>query len=201
MSVETIDVHENNPETKRKVLSFLFVDHSQRKQAEITRQIAESNADTILLELVGSPQETRDRVESAVNAAISAKNLNDRIAYANGLSQGMRDLIWALAGSGKQIHFIDVAENTPEYQLIRRARSAREDNNYEQLFAESVAAREAVVEAQINGWREAVPDSNILVVMGAMHGRITDRFSGIGDVTYSEADLKEKAQQRLSITQ
>ncbi len=180
-------------------LHFLLVDHSPEHTADITRQIAQSDADIVLQELVGSPQDVRDAVEAKINAGIQASTVFKRGAAAQGLPQDLRDLIWALAGSGKEFHFIDVASDSPEYQLATKARQTRmvEPEQYEECFAQSIAARENVVAAQISYHKERNAGKKILVVAGAIHNGLAHRFEG-SEISYMEPRLQTKVEARLA---
>lgn len=183
-----------------KNIKFLLVDHSPENEVNIHRQIAESEAEVVLIELVGSSPTLRDDVEARINAGILAETLEDRVRAVEGLTQGLRDLVWALAGSQKHFSFIDVSNDSPEYELVLKARAAKrlDSPQYDQYLADSIRARNDVLTSQLITANELYADKKILVVMGAMHGDVAKQFDG-SEVAYSDSSVAEKAGRRMAI--
>lgn len=177
-------------------ISFLFVDHSPGNHLEIFRRMAQSDAEIILLELVGTSQDVRSEVEDIINSAIKTKDVKDRSSITRNLTQSYRDLVWALAGSEKRLHFIDIASDMPEYGAIQRARAAKGTPDYERFFKESIIKREEVVEEQLRLHRAQNQNRKILAVLGAVHYSIADRLDNVSDTAYLKPELERDAWSR-----
>ena len=197
---ETTIPIESEPSQINKKLSFLLVDHSQENVDDIYRQIADSDAEVVLLELVGSPTVLREDVEARINRGILAKTLDDRVRETNGLSQSFKDLVWTLSGSSKQFGFIDIASDSPEYELVLKAREAKKKKSplYDQYFAESVKARDDVLASQLVTANNNYVGKKILAVMGAIHKGVAERFDD-SDIAFSDTHVMERARARMAL--
>ena len=197
---ETTIPIESEPSQINKKLSFLLVDHSQENVDDIYRQIADSDAEVVLLELVGSPTVLREDVEARINRGILAKTLDDRVRETNGLSQSFKNLVWTLSGSSKQFGFIDIASDSPEYELVLRAREAKKKKSplYDQYFAESVKARDDVLASQLVTANNNYVGKKILAVMGAIHKGVAERFDD-SDIAFSDTHVMERARARMAL--
>ena len=205
--MKQIKIESLNNKTERepgiRPTSFLFVDHSResvRNVAGILERCRNSDADIVAMELVGSPRETRMHVETLINQAISEKNLQRRQRITEGLSQGMKDIAWALAGTDKHLRFIDVASDDPEFEMVVRARQLRGKNGYEDAFTESVVTRDELIRRQLDTMRLNDGDElAYLIVLGAVHQGVMRGIDtkSVPSVSYYPNDAKVRADVRL----
>jgi len=102
-----------------------------------------------------------------------------------GVSQHFRDIAWALAGSEKNLVFIDLPSDDPRYTAIDAAKKLRlaaqnttatqdDHDSYVQAFAHSIAVRDAALTQQLIDIHALNPDKDILAVMGAAHEAVGD---------------------------
>jgi hypothetical protein len=161
--------------------------------------IAASDADIILQELVGSSSAARSLVENKINKGINAKNLAERTHAADGLTQDLRDLIWSLAGTNKEFHFVDVANDRPEYQQVLKARElkSKDSPSSEEEFYISILQRNACVATQVLEYAKLYPEKSILAVLGALHSDVAKMFVG-GTVEYMSEKIKDASSKRLA---
>lgn len=174
-------------------VDFIYVVHVPEYAEEITEAVKE--ADLILLEAVGGSSTRRAQVESAVNSVLGGDLEPQKIKGKVGPDPFLQRIVEALAGSGKQIKFIDISSEHPAYSLKREinllefeASRLLREGKIEESFQKSVLAinteaevlraREDYVLEELSGLIPRVRGvKRVAVVQGAAHTRVHHQFA------------------------